>query len=174
MTLPPNFFTPDYMFCRLSKKSLRIAEITAADINLNDIAHRLALLNRWRGDTMHPWSVASHSVLVARLAAEAGETREVQAACLMHDAHEAWLCDLPRDVKRMLPEYVAACNRLQAVIDFKYGVSSVHHLKYDNAAAEIEFKELVYHEAPERCTPVTWWTAEQDFLSLAGKLGVRD
>lgn len=183
MQLPDNFFTPDYMFARLGKRKVYVHDLQPGDIRLRDIAHRLACINRWRGDAVHPWSVASHSLLCVQLAEQDGVTdRQLLAAVLMHDAHEAYTVDLPRDIKGRpgMADYRALANGVQTRIESRFGMGPAHAWyhsavkKYDNAANEVEFKELIFDEFARVCTPVTWWTAEQAFLSKAGELGVRD
>lgn len=70
--------------------------------DLADVAHALALINRFNGHTKRPYSVAEHSLVVAELAALAGEAVDVQFACLMHDAHEAYVGDVIHPVKEVL------------------------------------------------------------------------
>ena len=64
------------------------------DIVLTDIAHALSNLCRFTGHTREFYSVAQHSVLVSRLCAPADALYG-----LLHDASEAYLCDLSRPVK---------------------------------------------------------------------------
>lgn len=76
------------------------------DFRIEDIAHALACENRFGGHTPEPYSVAQHSVLVSRRAQElASGSVEVALWGLLHDASEAYIRDLPRPVKRLLPEY---------------------------------------------------------------------
>ena len=65
------------------------------DVSWIDIGHALAQLARWNGHTSHPWSVAQHSIVVASLVAP-----EHTLWALLHDASEAYLCDIPRPLKR--------------------------------------------------------------------------
>lgn len=64
------------------------------------IAHALAHMPRWGGHTPTFYSVAQHSMAVAVLV----DPRHKLCA-LLHDASEAFLMDLPRPVKQLLPEY---------------------------------------------------------------------
>lgn len=68
-------------------------------IDLQDIAHALAQINRYTGHTSRPYSVAEHSLLVADIAAHHGATPMVQFGALMHDAHEAYTGDVSSPVK---------------------------------------------------------------------------
>lgn len=66
------------------------------DISILDIAHSLALTNRFNGHTVRPLSVAEHSLLVVEIAERELGLREPGAllAALLHDAHEAITGDL--------------------------------------------------------------------------------
>lgn len=68
-------------------------------IDLHDIAHALAQINRYTGHTSRPYSVAEHSLLVADIAAHHGATPMLQFGALMHDAHEAYTGDVSSPVK---------------------------------------------------------------------------
>lgn len=74
-------------------------EESGRPIHLNDIAHQLAMLNRFHGATSRPYSVAEHSLLVSYIAACNDEPAEVQLAALLHDAHEAFTNDLASPAK---------------------------------------------------------------------------
>lgn len=71
---------------------------------IEEIAHALAQINRYAGATTRPYSVAEHSLLVADLARKAGHSPIVELACLMHDAHEAYVGDVSSPLKWVLGE----------------------------------------------------------------------
>lgn len=71
----------------------------ANTFELEDVAHALALQNRFNGHTTRPYSVAEHSLLVADIALFDGATVAQQLAALMHDAHEAYTGDVVSPVK---------------------------------------------------------------------------
>lgn len=68
-------------------------------ISIEDIAAHLAKINRFNGATRQPYSVAQHSVLVARILALAGHDAATQLWGLLHDAHEAYLGDMATPVQ---------------------------------------------------------------------------
>lgn len=72
------------------------------NISLDDIAHQLALINRFHGATKRPYSVAEHSILVADIAAREGASPIVELAALLHDGHEAYTQDLASPAKHAI------------------------------------------------------------------------
>ena len=78
------------------------------EVNMLDIAHALSMICRFNGHTQFFYSVAEHSIRCAYHAHEQWPDRiELQLAALLHDASEAYLCDIPRPVKLQLPDYRA-------------------------------------------------------------------
>jgi hypothetical protein len=73
--------------------------------NMEDIAHGLAQIPRYNGQSNFPYSVARHSINVARLMLleTGGDPREG----LMHDGTEAYLSDVPAPFKPKLPDWRA-------------------------------------------------------------------
>ncbi len=82
------------------------------DIRASDILHNLAQVNRFGGSTDAPISVAQHSVQCAMLAWRAGYNYETQYALLMHDAAEAYIGDMQRPLKSMIPEFKKIEHRI--------------------------------------------------------------
>jgi hypothetical protein len=70
------------------------------DIDVRDIAHSLARINRWNGHTWNEFSVAQHSVLVSRLL-----PGRLKLFGLLHDAGEAFLGDIITPVKRLFRRF---------------------------------------------------------------------
>lgn len=81
--------------------------------DIEDIAHALSLICRANGHFKHFYSVAQHSLCCALEAEARGYAREVVLGCLLHDASEAYLSDVTRPVKELLPFYLEAEERLQ-------------------------------------------------------------
>jgi len=91
------------------------------DVDITDVAHALALCNRFAGHTIVPVSVAQHSVYVCRLLWNTGG-----ALCgLLHDASEAYLGDVVKWVKDSpaFSEYREVERRAQQVIYERFGVT---------------------------------------------------
>ncbi len=89
-------------------------------IDIRDIAHALALMCRANGHFSHFYSVAQHSLGCMREAKARGCSVRTQLACLLHDASEAYLSDVTRPIKGLLPEYLVFERRLQTAIYEKY------------------------------------------------------
>ena len=95
-------------------------EPAAEDIHITDIAHALSLLCRGNGHVKHFFSVGQHCVNCAQEAIARGYSRRVCLACLLHDASEAYLSDVPRPFKKTLPSYQALEEHFLSIIYKKY------------------------------------------------------
>ncbi len=89
-------------------------------IDIRDIAHALSLMCRANGHFAHFYSVAQHSLSCMREAKARGYSRRTQLACLLHDASEAYLSDVTRPIKGLMPEYLVFEKKLQDAIYEKY------------------------------------------------------
>jgi uncharacterized protein len=85
------------------------------DVFIEDIAHALSHLCRFGGHCRRFYSVAEHSVLLARAALP-----EHRLWALLHDAAEAYLLDLPRPIKRMFPHYQEAEQKIMRAIAVRF------------------------------------------------------
>ena len=109
----------------LSGRRLDLLEPSPLDIEIEDIAHGLARVARWNGQTRgsHAFSVAQHSVLVERLVAELSPRlgREGRLMALLHDAPEYVVGDLISPFKAAIGiDYKALEERLQAAIHLRF------------------------------------------------------
>lgn len=75
-------------------------------IELPDIAHSLAHINRFTGHAVRAYSVAEHSLLVCEILERDGGCRNAATllAALLHDAHEAIIGDVSTPMKRRLDQ----------------------------------------------------------------------
>ena len=86
------------------------------DIAIEDIAHALSLQCRYTGHTLFHYSVAQHSFLMSFEFAEP----MLAMWALLHDASEAYLCDIARPIKSSLPNYQGYEDMLMRVIADKF------------------------------------------------------
>ena len=94
---------------------------------IEDIAHHLALINRFTGATREPYSVAQHSVLCSWIVPP-----ELALTALLHDAPEAYVADVSRPMKEAMRD-VASDERYEQGLT-AYGVPS----HYDRVSERIE------------------------------------
>lgn len=111
----------------LSGRRLDLLDPTPMDIEIEDIAHGLAFVARWNGQTRgdYPYSVAEHSLLVERIfgmLAPGGPVRW-RLAALLHDAPEYVIGDMISPVKAAVgAAYGALDDRLLAAIHIRFGL----------------------------------------------------
>lgn len=89
---------------------------------LEDIAGALSKMCRFGGQIDRFYSVAEHCYHCAALAEKDGASLAVRRAALMHDAAEAFVGDVVKPLKIMLPEYDAIERRVELVIVEKFGL----------------------------------------------------
>jgi 5'-deoxynucleotidase YfbR-like HD superfamily hydrolase len=113
----------------LSGRRLDLIDPSALDIEIEDIAHGLARVARWNGQTRgsHAYSVAQHSLAVMRLHYHFNpDASDIEARyALLHDAPEYVIGDMIAPFKAALGEhYKSIENRLQAAIHLRYGLKA--------------------------------------------------
>ncbi|TNC48185.1 HD family hydrolase [Rubellimicrobium rubrum] len=111
----------------LSGRRLDLLDPTPLDIEVEDIAHGLAFVARWNGQTRGDWpySVAEHSLLVEEIfgAIWVAPSPRWRLAALLHDAPEYVIGDMISPVKAVLGEgYGALDARLAAAVHLRFGL----------------------------------------------------
>ncbi|ODT58905.1 MULTISPECIES: HD family hydrolase [Paracoccus] len=111
----------------LSGRRLDLLDPTPVDIEIGDIAHGLAFVARWNGQTHGDWpySVAEHSLLVEQIfdRLNPGCEPRWRLAALLHDAPEYVIGDMISPVKAALGrEYGAMDERLASAIHRRFGL----------------------------------------------------
>lgn len=114
----------------LSGRRLDLLDPTPMDIEVEDIAHGLAFVARWNGQTRGDWpySVAEHSLLVEEIFTRSnpGIGARWQLAALLHDAPEYVIGDMISPVKAAVgPGYGALDERLTAAVHLRFGLPSI-------------------------------------------------
>ena len=101
-----------------SGKFFSLREPRGEDFTLTDVAHGLAMTCRFSGQCSRHYSVAAHAILVSQRLADQGHDYLTQLAGLHHDDAEAFVTDVPRPAKALLPDYKVLEERvLEAVLD---------------------------------------------------------
>ena len=114
----------------LSGRRLDLLDPTPVDIEIEDIAHGLAFVARWNGQTNgdFAYSVAEHSLLVETLYGRISPNVPIKwrLVALLHDAPEYVIGDMISPVKAAVgPGYGELDNRLTAAIHIRFGLPAV-------------------------------------------------
>lgn len=111
----------------LSGRRLNLLDPSPLDIEITDIAHGLARVSRWNGQTDgdHAFSVAQHSLVVEQVfrALNPSASPDWLLAALLHDAPEYVIGDMISPFKATLgDEYKAVETRLQRAVHLRFGL----------------------------------------------------
>jgi 5'-deoxynucleotidase YfbR-like HD superfamily hydrolase len=111
----------------LSGRRLDLLDPSPFDVEIEDIAHGLARVARWNGQTIgkHIFSVAQHTLLVDAIARRqtGGVDPRLALAILLHDAPEFVIGDMITPFKAVIGDsYKIVEQRLQAAIHLRFGL----------------------------------------------------
>ena len=111
----------------LSGRRLDLLDPSPLDVEIEDIAHGLARVARWNGQTIgaHIFSVAQHTLLVEEIARRrvGAVDRRLGLALLLHDAPEYVIGDMISPFKAVIGgSYKAVEKRLLAAIHLRFGL----------------------------------------------------
>lgn len=127
----------DFWIQTYTGKKVYPFEPERSEFFIEDIAHALSCACRFAGHSKRFYSVAQHSVHVAQAVDPANQGR-----ALLHDAAEAYLCDLPKPIKRALGNYRVLETRVMAAIFEQFGVSFVALAEVKNADDRVFMTEV--------------------------------
>lgn len=137
----------------ITGKAVTFGDVRPDDINIMDIATGLAREGRFANQGRFFYSVAQHSVLMARLAGK------YKFETLMHDASEAYMKDIPAPLKGLIPSYKEIEDQCERAIRKKFGISEERHAQskkhiksLDKAISIAEAKVLL-----PACTELDTW-----------------
>ena len=183
----------------LSGRRLDLLDPSPLDIEIADIAHGLARVARWNGQTegAHIYSVAQHCLLVETIARQRARLSvQHRLAVLLHDAPEYVIGDMISPFKAVIGDaYKIVEARLLTAIHLRFGLPAVLPEELtaliktaDRGAAYLEATRLAGFAAAEArrffgarpalpmaverdyMTPWTATTAERRFLERFGKI----
>ena len=92
----------------------------AEKIDIRDIAHALSMICRGNGHVSSFWSVGEHCICCAKEALGRGYSERQALVCLLHDASECYMSDVPRPLKQEMPRYRDVEDQLLQVIYEKF------------------------------------------------------
>jgi hypothetical protein len=123
----------------LSGRRLDLLDPSPMDIEIEDIAHGLARVARWNGQTVgeHAFSVAQHSIVVEEIVAhiQPDIAPRWRLAALLHDASEYVIGDMISPFKAALGvDYRTFEDRLETAIHVRFGLP---------AKAPVAIKKLI-------------------------------
>src|SRR3954464_1724323 len=135
----------------LSGRRLDILDPSPVDVELTDIAHGLARVARWNGQTRgdYPFSVAQHSVLVLEIFAAHAPEADAKARlyALLHDAPEYVMGDIISPFKAAMGgNYKDVENRLLGAIYLHFALNAAPTIATQRLIKKAD-KESGYHEA---------------------------
>ncbi|MCE9522274.1 MAG: HD family hydrolase, partial [Alphaproteobacteria bacterium] len=130
MAKPQKAIQPRAWQRMLSGRRLDLLDPSPFDIEIEDIAHGLARVARWNGQTYgdHAYSVAQHSMLVEEIVAQLkpGIAQRWRLAALLHDAPEYVVGDLISPFKAAVGlDYKSLENKLLAAIHVRFGLPAL-------------------------------------------------
>jgi 5'-deoxynucleotidase YfbR-like HD superfamily hydrolase len=135
----------------LSGRRLDILDPSPLDVELSDIAHGLARVARWNGQTQgdYPFSVAQHSVLVLEIfsALNRDADKRAQLYALLHDAPEYVMGDIISPFKAAMGgNYKDVEKRLLGAVHIRFSLPAQAPGAV-NKAIKVADREAAYFEA---------------------------
>ena len=112
-------------------------------VAIEDIAHGLAYQCRFNGQTREFYSVAQHSLIVAQLVPP-----PLRMAALLHDAAEAYLGDMVKPLKVLMPAFALLEERVGAIIAATFDIDFSDYApikRADLIALATEKRDLMPH-----------------------------
>ena len=154
---------------------------------IEDIAHALSLICRGNGHVKTFFSVGQHCINCAKEAEARGLSARMVLACLLHDASECYMSDVPRPLKQFMTVYKEQENHLLDVLYTKFLGSPLDEQEeklikeIDDAVLWYDMKYLLGEDSegdkPETCmvpdyTVRAFKDVEQEYLEIFEKYKV--
>ena len=111
-------------------KQIKIISIKPDDICLPDIAHSLSMICRFNGHCSFFYSVAQHSISIFNELKNLKYSPKIQLYGLLHDAAEAYICDLPKPIKIYIPQYRKLESKIQKKIWKAFNIPKPTYREY--------------------------------------------
>lgn len=108
---------------------------------IGDIAHSISRICRFNGHSAIYYSVADHSCNVCDYVIRMTDDPEIHLLALLHDAHEAYVCDVPRPMKELIPDYRSLEDQAKADVARSFGLRFTNHPHVSRADENLLFAE---------------------------------
>jgi hypothetical protein len=105
-----------------SGRQFRFLQPSPSEISIQDIASALSKMPRFGGHSGRFYSVAQHSLICAHMA-----PNHLKLEALMHDAHEAYVGDVPTPLKALLPDYQNIEQIAEKAVRIRFGLPVFLH-----------------------------------------------
>lgn len=167
-----------------------LASPDPATVEIRSIAAALSKICRFGGHCPRFYSVAEHCIHCTTLGADEGVVGDALLAVFLHDAAEAYVGDMVKPLKNIMPGYAEAESRIEAAIEAAMGVDfrrwSDVIKRFDRAMLKAEKismwpddreKWAGFSDIEDREVSLRFWPpgeAEKEFLRVAGMLGMVD
>jgi 5'-nucleotidase len=166
--------TERYVIHTASGERLDLDDLRPENIRIEDVAGGLSKVCRFGAQSLEYYSVAQHALLVRRLVVQSGHP-ELALAAFHHDSHEAYLCDIPKPLKRKISAindaYERICDEFDLMIAEAFGFELMEKGSPEQAAIKHADRRALLMEAA-RLLPDGGEALRQD-LGL-GKENFRD
>lgn len=149
-----------------SGKQVWPANMHADDIDIRDIAHALSMKCRYTGHSKFFYSVAQHSVLMSRHYSKSSNDWMTRQCMLMHDATEAYLPDVARPLKKLLPDFKAMEDRLEKIIAKKFDLI----YPWPQEVKKLDLIMLATERRDLMATPPIPWISTENVATLPEKI----
>ncbi len=128
-----------------------------SDFDIEDVAHGLAHVCRYAGQCRDFYSVAEHSLLVSDV------VDEYRFEALLHDAAEAFIGDVTRPLKQLLPEY----KRIEAMVEDAVAKRFALDHGYRGVVKAADLSVLAAEQAQVMAPGTDAWAKEADIVPAA-------
>ena len=173
----PEKFDRPGVFTTRSGRDIDILDFRVEDIKVEEVAHALALTCRYGGHCREFYSVAQHAVIVARYLEAQGHPLDVVMAGLHHDDSEAYLGDIIRPLKDLLPIYKEIETRFEMTLAEHFGIQYPYHEAVKDADMKVFEQEVEdvkwYSPSNPVIVPWDWQRAKTEYLRAHMMLKVR-
>ncbi len=133
---------------------------TESNFNIQDISHALSNMCRFAGHVREFYSVGQHSVIVSQIV-----PKNLAMWGLLHDASEAFMCDIAKPLKNLLPDYQKIEKRVESAIFQKFNLGKKMPVEVKK---EVKYADMVLLATEKRDVMMNddYWEVLDGFEAL--------